>query len=299
MTSTPDHDGAVTIEELLRLVESGGVSCRAKRDEVAIEVCCYCGNAKFNLELNPGRAVFYCWACRTGGPLGAVIRQLTGHAIDVRADPNARRAERARRAQAPAAAEALQFQATALRDSSVAVAYLTARRLTLAEAVAYGLVVCAQPDHRLYGRLAIPALDYWTQRQIGWVGRTMTNQRPKYLSTLQTQTVFGWRGQAGAPIVVVEGPFDGLAVHRAGCTAAVLGGVSTPDATAWAARLPSDAQLTVMLDGEAVDVATKLYWQLAQVAPGRVAFARLPVGEDPASIGPQGVITHLSAAWCT
>lgn len=289
----------MTTEELLRLVQSSGIACRERGNEIVLEVCCYCGNAKWNLELNSARAVFYCWACRTGGPLGAAVKQLTGHSVQIHADPGARRAKKEERSAEDLAKDAETFASQRVVDSSVATAYCAARGLTPAIAAGYGLVVCAEPNHRLYGRLAVPALDFWTSRRIGWQGRTMTNQRPKYLSTMPKQAVFGWRGAASAPIVVVEGPFDGISAHRAGCTAAVLGGVATPDATAWAARLPGDALLTIMLDGEAADVAAKLYWQLVEVVPGRVAFAQLPIGEDPASIGPAGVAEYLSAAWRT
>ena len=160
--------------------------------------------------------------------------------------------------------------------------YLQRRMVSPAAAERYGLMVCMEPKHMLYGRLVTPVHDFWTGVVIGFVGRTMTTQRPKYLSTLQVRFVVGYRMRQRVPCVLVEGVFDGMAVHQAGFQAAMLLGTTAPQIQEFGARLPSTTPLYVMLDGEAAAEAQRLRWVLEAVRCTPIQVLALPEGFDPA-----------------
>jgi DNA primase len=50
------------VEEILRRFKG-----RIKKDEIQLQECPYCGNAKCNFELNVNKMVFHCWVCSSHG----------------------------------------------------------------------------------------------------------------------------------------------------------------------------------------------------------------------------------------
>lgn len=278
-------------EELRQLLAASGWSCRVERHEVTLEVCYFCGNAKHNLGLNPDKGLYYCWACRAGGRLDRLLQSLTGdtHHIPVQLGQ--------KKAAVPAAKQATEFQAAPVKDVLSASLYLERRGMPTTVVEQYGLVVCTEAGHRLMGRICIPMKNFWTGETEGWVGRSYTGKNPKYLSTLERKVITGWRRRDQAvPAVVVEGPLDGIAAHRAGFQVAVLSGVGGAGVLEWASRLPPKTSIAVMLDGEALVQAQRLYWEIKTVRPTTVALVHLPAGEDPAKVGPEGVQAAVRSA---
>lgn len=274
-------------EELRQVVVTAGLNCRINRAEVVLEVCTYCGNEKYNLEMSAEKGVFHCWACKRGGRLDALLQTLTGqsHHIPVRRDTG----ERTTKPLAPVAAG--EFRHQAIKEVESAARYLERRGITPDVAAQYGMVVCVEPQHRLQGRIAIPCKDFWTGEVVGWVGRSYTGKTPKYLSTLQRKVITGWRHRnPTTPAVVVEGPLDGITAHRAGFQAAVLSGVGGSGVMEWAARLAPQTEVAILLDGDAVQQAHQLFWEISPVRSSRVVVVSLPNPEaDPASLGVAGV----------
>lgn len=272
----------MTPEELRQRLLVMGVACSVRRAEVVVETCRFCGNPKHNLELNPERGLFHCWACNAGGRLDALLTEWLGEAIQlpVRTGGGAR-------GRALAVLPPGEFAAVPAYSLISAAHYLERRGVGKMVAEQYGMVVCMEEKHQLHGRLVLPVLDFWTEVVIGYIGRTITNARPKYLSTLRVRVVVGYRVRSlSAPCVVVEGVFDGIMVHRAGYHAALLLGTSAPRVEEFAARLPPSMPLVVMLDGEAAAEADRLRWALQAVRGCEVAVVNLAVGIDPAQLLP-------------
>jgi len=97
--------------------------------------------------------------------------------------------------------------------------------------------------------------------------------------------------------VVVEGHLDGIAVRRAGFSAAVISGIGFGDLSDWAARLLPEQWAIVMLDGDAPEPANRLYWNIAAVrGEERVRLVTLDPAADPASLGPEAVRQLVQAA---
>lgn len=288
----------MTSEELRQTFVTSGLSCRLGRAEVTLEVCYFCGNERFNLGCSAEKGVYYCWACKKGGRLSDLLRALTGqeHHIPVQ------RVEKTAKPQT--AVSATEFKSQPITEVISAANYLAHRGITPDVAVKYGMVVCIDPTHRLNGRIAVPLRDFWTGELEGWTGRSYTGKSPKYLSTLPRKVITGWRTRDKAtPAVVVEGPMDGIAAHRAGFQVAVLSGIGDSGIVDWAARLPSTTPVAILLDGSAVQQASQLYWQILPVRPVCLVVVNLPEEQDPASLGVEGVKVvvrqALSASGCT
>lgn len=274
----------MTVDELKDLLSLSGWSCRIQRGQVALETCYFCGNDRWNLELSPDKGVYGCWACRSGGRLDGLLQSLTGqsHHIPVQ------KGKRALPSAKPVAPQ--EFRSKPVGAVQSALWYLHRRGVTVDVATAYGMVVCLEPGHLLENRICIPAREFWTAAVQGWVGRGyIPNVRPKYLSTMPRKTICGWwLRRPDIPTVVVEGLLDGIAVHQAGYSVAVLLGVGASGVVDWAARLAPEVPVVIMLDGSAGEQAHHLYWQIQPVRP-TVALARLAPEADPSSIGPAGV----------
>lgn len=130
-------------------------------------------------------------------------------------------------------------------------------------------------------------------RVVGWQARSWKGKRPKYKNPsrgapgVQQGAVFGMEhwpssGRGSRRVVVVEGPFDGLAVEAAtGEPFACLTGSDLHPAQVQ--RLSAWGELVVATDpDEAGDKAAALVGGMARWA--RVTRARLPEGEDCSSL---------------
>lgn len=273
----------MTPEELQRDLTTAGIACRVRRGEVVVETCYFCGNEKANLELNPERGLFHCWACNEGGRLDRFLHEWLGQEVylPVRSAAHQDRTAMPAHTTAP-------FAAVPAHTVPSALHYLSRRRIDQNTATTYGLLVCTEAKHPLVNRLVIPIPEFWTGNIVGYLGRTYTNQRPKYLSTLSRRVVAGYRVRSPrTPCIVVEGFFDGIAVHRAGYHAAILQGTTAPGVKEFGARLPQEMPVLVMLDGAAREEAERLCWTLRSVRPGQVQLASLPIGKDPAEFQPR------------
>lgn len=274
----------MTTDELKDQLALAGIPARIRRDEVLLETCPVCGNAKWNVELNPSTGIWGCWAHGKGGRLDSLLSMLIGgsHHIPV----HSRGGLRDRRlGAAPPSPPPEEFAKRSASEVLSAATYLSRRGLGPEEVKAYGLTVCVEPKHRLEGRIVIPAYDYWTGRLVAYVGRSYTGQRPKYITTAQVRVITGYRvRQHGTPTVIVEGQFDGIATHRAGFNTAILSGITSEAVEEFAARVEPESRLVLMLDGEAREEARKLTARIGAVRP--VATVYLPDGVDPGSLHP-------------
>ena len=281
----------MTPAELQQILTVAGLEARVHGQEVQVRVCTSCGNEKWNLELNAERGLLHCWACRTGGRLDQWLRRLTGQEHHI---PVVRDGPRAAPSQLPAAPP---LKTAPIAEIYTASRYLERRGISAVVAAQYGMGVCVDEAHQLYGRIVIPAHDYWTNTIVGWIGRSYTGKFPKYLSTMPHRVITGWRGRGiPGPVVVVEGPLDGVAAHQAGFDVAVLSGIGSHEIVEWAARLDPAVPVAVMLDGDAVAASLRLYWQMVPLRSAGVVRVPLAAGEDPSLVGPARIHADVTQA---
>lgn len=285
----------MTNEELRAILVAAGVECRIKGHNILVHVCPYCGSDRWNLEICAPKGFASCWVCKMPKPGRAdiAVELLTGSKLRIQTTSRERRSAPVQIGDRPQ-----EFQTLPIAEVPSAADYLSRRGYDSEVAREFNLSVCVEEGHQLYGRIIIPIRDYWSGNVLGWTGRTYTGQWPKYLSMLPAIQVTGWRAPGKkTPAVVVEGHLDGIAVRRAGFSAAVLGGITISDLGEWAGRLLPDQWAVIMLDGDAASAASRLYWNIAAVrTTAMLALVKLGEEEDPASMGPAGVHRHVMAA---
>lgn len=283
----------MTPADLQQLLASHGFISRVHRDEVKMETCLYCGNSKYNLELNPVKGVFKCWACKEGGYLGRFLRDKLG--VHAQFDVTQRRSEREHLIQGVE-----ELHLLPLDRVPSAQAYLwQERRLDPSRMQEYGLAVCGNRLHKMFARLMIPVRDFWTQEHAGFVGRAYNGERPTYLADT-ADTLVGYRvREFGAPYFLVEGPFDGFPVHLAGFNVTVGLGKDALNRhfEHWLARVPLESRPVLLLDGDAAEFSEELRWRGIPIRADLLNF-KLPPDLDPGRLDPETVRalwTHLSA----
>ena len=285
----------MTTEELRTQLITIGITCRIQRNEVAVETCKFCGNTRWNLELNAMRGIYHCWACHASGRLDKLLHEWLGDTtihIPVVLD------SRSKSLALPQVTK--DFNSVSAANVTWATQYLRRRGLGIEDIRRYGLMVCTTPTHKLSGRLVIPMYDFWGATLLGYVGRSITGKHPKYLTTMERKYITGYRATTGwdTPCVLVEGPFDGIAVHRASYHVAVLSGTANPMLLEFVSALPQETPVVILLDGAAQDEASTIYWSLkalCRTAP--IIHVELPLDFDPAdfsSIALKAFITRFT-----
>lgn len=286
----------MTPDELRNILTAAGVKCRVKGDEVLVQTCPYCGSDRWNLEINAVNGFAKCWVCKQPRPGRAdvALADLTGQRHDIKTSA----ARDKKQPPLQSGDHPQDFKTLPIADVPSAADYLSRRGYTSDVVREFSLSVCIEEGHQLYGRIVIPIRDYWTGNVLGWTGRSYTGGWPKYLSMLPMMQVTGWRAPGRTtPAVVVEGHLDGIAVRRAGFSAAVLGGSSINDLSEWSARLLSEQWAVVMLDGDAPEAANRLYWNIAAVrGTARLGLVTLAPEADPAGLGPEAVRRYVLAS---
>lgn len=277
----------MTPEELKNRFLIHGIKASVRRDEVRLQTCVFCGNTRWNLEANPALGLYHCWTCGKGGRVDELVREVTGITVhipvtkvDLRDRP---------RTKIPA-----EIGGDPVVEHTYHADYLRVRGLTAVDMAVYQIRVFL--DSVWENRVIFPQLEYWSRSVIGYVGRTIIpGGRPKYHAQWESdrRSVAGYRNRS--PVhVLVEGPFDGIKVHKAGFNAAVLNGTSIPGLEFWAASVPPAHTVVVLLDGEARAEAHRLYSTVLPIHSKTVKID-LPEMFDPGNLealAVQKIITH-------
>ena len=166
---------------------------------------------------------------------------------------------------------------------------------------------------RFRGRVMFPIRDH-LGRLVGFGGRVLGDEKPKYLNTPETEAfkkgelLYGLNfarsaaqqasPDGGGELIVVEGYMDVLAMHQAGfkTAAATLGTALTADHATLLARLDIQ-KLALMFDRDEAGLKATLSG-LDQVVGSklRVRATRVPSGKDPADAVMAGELHALRQA---
>lgn len=265
-------------EEITPLFSIRGLRARVKGNEVQVESCVFCGNPKFNLEVNPVSGVYHCWACGARGRADQFIREHLGKDFNISVNLQAARREIRSPIGSPS------FVGPVKSDSVFN--YLAKRGLDGVDLNVYSISE-GFGEEIWEGRVIFPLWEYWSRQVIGYMGRKIAGGGPKYFSYWVDghKYITGYQTRSDTH-VIVEGAFDGVKVHKAGFNAVVLGGVTGTQVEEFAARVNPEHTLVVLLDGDAEDEANKLFWTLYPIHL-KSFRVRLPVGIDPGSLDPE------------
>lgn len=272
--------------KLKRLCRQSGMNVYDRDEEVQVAPCPYCGNDPGdhgNMNLNVSRGQYHSWCCDAGGRLEDFVREFLGEdaSIPVRVKEGRKKSIR------EDAKDDLDAETEPAADVYSARNYLINKRgLTVGDLYRYNISVVVEEDHQLHPRILFPLNTYWEQEHCGWVARTYTNQRPKYLNWLEKREIVGYReGVPDDVHVLVEGLFDAIMVHKAGFSAAAMLGVTSGHKLReWAAFSDLSDRIMVVLDGDAHSKSQTIKYDIQGIRDTDVTL--LPEDSDPADFEP-------------
>ena len=268
--------------------------------------CPFCGDSKSHnhLSINVVEGIFHCFFCGEGGRIQKLFRKLgiettgyvhsTAPVAEVRTEIDFQ------------SFASLSSLSTGRSELYLAKEYLRTRDVNQNTIMHFDLRYCPDPESKWYGRVLVPVKEH--DRVVCFVARSYLEfVRPKYLyphrgETLLTagECIFTTMENDPAEIgeiVLVEGVFDALSVHRRTCShfPIALMGKTLKDPQLYKILKYSPAiPITTMLDADAPNDNLKLAKQLT--AYGRkVKVASLSVG-DPDSASPEELEVVLENA---
>jgi DNA primase len=188
--------------------------------------------------------------------------------------------------------------------------YLGKKGIEVNDAIEAGLLIRSERDSfydRFRNRIVFPILDI-QERIIGFGGRAIGDDQPKYLNSpetplfVKTRSLYGMnlarKAIASADrVLVVEGYMDTITVHQAGFAncVATLGTALTQEHINVLARLTKNVVLTYDADSAGMKAALRGAYMFEQ-AECDVRIARLPKGEDPDSLIRTGKVAEFATA---
>lgn len=187
--------------------------------------------------------------------------------------------------------------------------YLAGKKVSEGDAALAGLLIKGDRGYydRFRHRVVFPILDI-QERVIGFGGRAIGDDQPKYLNSPETPLFSKTRALYGLNLarkkiaaedaaVVVEGYMDVIAAHQAGfghCVA-TLGTALTTEHTNILSRYTKRIVLAYDADGAGMKAALRSAAMFLE-AEFDVRIARLPKGEDPDSMLRRGATAEFASA---
>jgi DNA primase len=167
-------------------------------------------------------------------------------------------------------------------------AYLSRRGVSAQDIVRYAIGYTTQAG-RMEHRLLFPVREYYSQAMWGYVGRKWRGPPPSWMASFTTPVICGFRRHDSTVHVVVEGMLDAIKVNNSGTlnVACMLGTSKLVLMENWAARIPPDEHIVLMLDGDAKEKQEKLRWRLNPIHPVRIAA--VPEHVDPGDLEPSAL----------
>jgi len=266
----------------------------------------YDGDGKGNLEVNLRKGVYHCWACgETHHTHGSVkklirkfgtkrhIRKLKHLGIDVETIKTSTKVRNViEDLQLPEFFVSFQEGNKRSLEYKQAWNYLTKQR-KLSENTIFKYRMGFTTDGKYGGRIILPSYDKDDKLNY-WVGRTYTNQKPKYYNPdsdkeeiIFNECCLNW----DSTIYLVEGPFDHIVVHNS----IPMLGKEISDKLMHSLFHKATSDIVILLDGDAWRNTKDLYGKLnVGKLHGRVKVVRLKGDDDIADIneklGRQGVV---------
>lgn len=248
---------------------------KIRGEEVVFQRCPYCGNMRWNFEVNRVKLVWYCWAHHAGG--GGGQRFLEGLNL-----PNI---AEVRKAAPTPPRENEESEPRSLFDNTLlgnmALKYLHSRGFSDDEITNY---VKGYYDRGKYGgRVVIPLYDC-SLTPAYWVARTFLGGKPKYLNpTTKKNDLLGFFTKPSTAVLCTEGALDGIAWRRVVPNVVVMLGKALTDAQA-SELVARFKQVTVVYDSDTGSEVLAL-WQNVRSSGVDVMIKSMPgVDADEAKI---------------
>ena len=245
---------------------------RVKGDEVFVRTCAFCGNNRWNLQINVNKLVWHCWACDRGK--GETLTALL-HYYNIKFESHKMRKnlvtdEKVVQHEASLIQKELEVKANPLLGSESLAARAIKNYLIKKRGITDFTDIWYHPNFVVIPLYQNGKLVYYVERQL--FGKLYRN--PKVSKT----TFLATMGES--PIgVLCEGVFDALTVKQFGFTGIPLLGKFMSDIQYSILRKYNFSKVIVCLDEDASKQAVSLFAEL-QYRKFPAYLALLPEGED-------------------
>ena len=281
------------MNELVNACNLLGWNTRVKGEEILVEVCPFCGNARWNFQLSDSKACYHCWSCDAKGTLRGLSKffPLGSAAKSKKFTQEKTEAFGLTKEDVDSLKIFEKFCSLNKLDKSEKIEvenFLQNRGISLDEATGYKIKystakinIDLETKKRYNNRVIVPLFDI-SGNLVYFVGRSVEKDAtlkyvncevkrkrflPVYLGKEQPNTV-----------LLVEGVFDAIAVHQAGFSAIPLLSMSISDLQIFALLGIGFEKIVIALDPGEFDSSNNLYQKLTKV--GLKPYVFLRGGED-------------------
>ena len=267
------------MNELLNACNLLGWNTRVRQDEILIEVCPFCGNARWNFQLSTSKLFYHCWACSAGGSLRSLSKFFPlGNTAKLR-KTSQEKPEAFGLTESDVNSLKIFTRFTELnklekKDKEVVEKFLQKRGLSLYEASVYKIryaeskIFIDEIEKKRYtNRVIVPLFDI-SGNLVFFTGRSVDNNSLKYLSCDVKRKRFlpVYLGKKFPDtVLLVEGAFDAIAVHQAGFSSIPLLSMDITELQLFALLGIGFEKIVIALDSGEFDNSYKLYQKLAKV----------------------------------
>lgn len=284
------------LEQLLDRIKEGIGHNKQRGHETVFKDCPFCGNDRWNFELNMPKQKWHCWVCGKGGLLQSLLNFLDIQYDGILPTPPKEKKEASQGTGEVFFPKGMVVQIEQCKIKDKVLAYLRSRGITEEDIQTYEIMwwedqVAANGAVESVQRLIFPFrngvgnLVFWTARTI------YKNIRPKYYHAAvpKLDRIIKYDGQGDdTAIYMVEGVFDALRLNKMGKTVIILMGTDIPDVVIEYIRAEKK-QAVLVLDNDAARKQMEHETTLAK-AIGRENVRAVYLQEkDVADIGLKGV----------
>ena len=272
-----------------------------KRVELKIQVCPFCGNNKYNFEINASNGLYRCWACNAHGSFASLQRHMGEGADGIVHITSGSKKEKKK--YKTLSLDYVKPMEEALWADTQVLAYLMSDRGLTEDTIRHfhiGLAVG-------YGGEAMIALPHMRGDTIALLMYRALEEapnRPKYIREADMESVLFHEDalyDAGKTIIVCEGQIDAMSVWQAGHAnvVSVSTGAGTDWPDEWVDLLSGFDKIIMMFDGDKAG-QSGIKMMHKRLGEDRVFIVHMPEDKDAndvlASEGPESLTALIHTA---
>ncbi len=283
------------LEQLLDKIKDGIGQNKQRGKETVFKDCPFCGNDRWNFELNMTKLKWHCWVCGKGGLLQSLLNFLDIHYDGTLPTPPKENKEASQGTGEVFLPKGTIVQIDQCKIKDKVMAYLHSRGITEEDIQTYEIMWWE--DQLLPNGTSVSAqrVLFPFRNSIGnlvfWTARTLyKNIQPKYTHAAvpKMDRIIAYSGQSeDTAIYIVEGVFDAIRLNKMGKAVILLMGTAISDTVVEYLR-SNKRNVVLVLDNDAAKQQMKHQKNLSrELGEDHVKAIFLPE-KDVAEIGLQG-----------
>lgn len=187
---------------------------KRKKDELIFKICPFCGNVKWNFQINVVNALYKCWVCSKGGKVNSAILAMVGNPIQLGSIIQENKGTDEVHIDQAKSFDLSNCGSAIMNDE--AVKYFDKRGFNVIDIINWGVLI---REHRVI----FPLLD--GSRIVYYIEKDVRSGAYFYPEGYSKKNIVWVRfANQKKDIILVEGVFDAIQVHKAGFNVMILMG---------------------------------------------------------------------------